>query len=110
MAATRSRLMARLDAAIAAAANPIEAKCLRAERAGLLARQGQLEAAKAVIDELNGQLAWQPNTALRAWLTLAEGLHGYYSTLGRSAQTSIATRMKRVTEAIPCVDEEVVRV
>ena len=81
--------MARLDAAIAAAANPIEAKCLRAERAGLLARQGQLEAAKAVIDELNGQLAWQPNTALRAWLALAEGLHGYYSTLGRSAQTSI---------------------
>ena len=54
--------MAKLDAAIAAAPNPIEAKCLRAERAGLLARQGQLEAAKAVIDELNAQLAWQPNT------------------------------------------------
>ena len=85
----RSRLMATLDAAIAAAANPVEAKCLRAERAGLLARQGQLEAAKNVIDELNAQLAWQPSTPLRAWVALAEGLHGYYSTLGLEAQTSI---------------------
>ena len=81
--------MVRLDAAIAAAANPVEAQCLRAERAALLARQGQLEAAKAIIDELNTQLAWQPNTALRAWLALAEGLHGHYSALGRSAQTGI---------------------
>jgi hypothetical protein len=89
MTAARSRLMAKLDAAIVAAANPIEARCLRAERAGLLARQGQLEAAKAVIDELNAQLAWHPNTPLRAWLALAEGLHGYYSALGRGAQASI---------------------
>ena len=85
----RSRLMATLDAAIAAASNPVEAKCLRAERAGLLARQGQLEAAKTVIDELNAQLAWQPSTPLRAWVALAEGLQGYYSTLGLGAQTSI---------------------
>ncbi|MES2957594.1 MAG: hypothetical protein V4792_05365 [Pseudomonadota bacterium] len=89
MPAARSRLLAQLDVAITAAANPIEAKCLRAERAGLLARQGQLESARAAIDELNAQLAWQPNTALRAWLALAEGLHGYYSTLGHSASTSI---------------------
>ena len=89
MSAARSRLMATLDAAIAGAPNPIEAKCLRAERAGLLARQGQLEAAKNVIDELNAQLAWHPNTPLRAWLALAEGLHGYYSALGRGAQVSI---------------------
>lgn len=89
MAGSRSRLSQRLDAAIAAAANPVEAQCLRAERAALLARQGQLEAAKSVIDELNAQLAWQPNTALRAWLALAEGLHGHYSALGRGAQTGI---------------------
>jgi len=89
MAAPKSRLLTKLDAAIAAAPNPIEAKCLHAERAALLARQGQLEAAKAVIDDLGAQLAWQPNTPLRAWLALAEGLHGYYSALGRGAQTSI---------------------
>ena len=89
MPAARSRLMAKLDAAISAAVNPIEARCLRAERAGLLARQGQLEAAQKAIDELNAQLAWQPNTPLRAWLALAEGLHGYYSALGRGAQVHI---------------------
>jgi hypothetical protein len=89
MPAVRSRLMAKLDAAIADAPNPIEARCLRAERAGLLARQGQLDAARAVIDELNAQLAWHPNTPLRAWLALAEGLQGYYSALGRGAQSSI---------------------
>ncbi len=89
MTASRSRLLQRLDAAIAAAANPVEALCLRAERAALLARQGQLEAAKTVIDELNTQLAWQPNTTLRAWVALAEGLHDHYSALGRAAPTSI---------------------
>ena len=89
MSAPRSRLLVKLDAAIAAAPNPVEAKCLRAERAGLLARQGQLEAAKAVINELDTQLAWAPNPTLRAWLALAEGLHGYYSALGRGAQHPI---------------------
>ena len=90
MPVTRSRLLATLDAAIKAARTPIEAQCLRAERAGLLARQGQLERARAAIDELNSQLAWQPtNHLLRAWLALAEGLHGYYSVIGRSAQESV---------------------
>jgi hypothetical protein len=90
MIAARSRALAQLDAAIQSASNPIEAQCLRAERAGLLARQGQLERARAAIDELAAQLAWQPNNpALRAWLTLAEGLHGYYSVIGREAQPTL---------------------
>jgi hypothetical protein len=82
-AAPRSRLLATLEEAIKAAANPIEAQRLRAERAALLARQGQLERARAVIDELNAQLAWQPrNNVVRGWVALAEGLHGYYSVIG----------------------------
>lgn len=86
----RSRLLTSLEAAIKGAANPVEAQCLRAERAALLARQGQLERAQGVIDELQSQLAWHPkNTALRAWLALAEGLHGYYSVIGRDAQPTI---------------------
>ena len=86
----RSRLLSSLEAAIKGASNPVEAQCLRAERAALLARQGQLERAQGVIDELQSQLAWQPNNAaLRAWLTLAEGLHGYYSVIGRDAQSTI---------------------
>jgi hypothetical protein len=90
MVATRSRLLAKLDAAIKAAATPVEAQCLRAERAALLARQGQLERAQGVIDELQAQLAWQPhNPLLRGWIALAEGLHDYYSVIGREAQPTL---------------------
>jgi ATP/maltotriose-dependent transcriptional regulator MalT len=81
--APRSRLLATLEEAIKKAGNPIEAQCLRAERAALLARQGQLERAQGAIDELNSQLAWQPhNNLVRGWVALAEGLHGYYSVIG----------------------------
>jgi hypothetical protein len=81
--APRSRLLATLEEAIKKATSPIEAQCLRAERAALLARQGQLERAQGVIDELNSQLAWQPhNNLVRGWVALAEGLHGYYSVIG----------------------------
>jgi hypothetical protein len=79
----RSRLLVSIEAAIKKAANPIEAQCLRAERAALLARQGQLERAQGAIDELKAQLAWQPhNSLVRGWVALAEGLHAYYSVIG----------------------------
>jgi hypothetical protein len=83
MTKPRSRLLASLEEAIKKATNPIEAQCLRAERAALLARQGQLERAMSVIDEMNSQLAWQPhNNLVRGWVALAEGLHGYYTVIG----------------------------
>jgi ATP/maltotriose-dependent transcriptional regulator MalT len=86
MADHASRLLAQLDAAIKKAPNPVEAQCLRAERAGLLARQGQLQRARAAIDELQAELAWHPaNAALRGWLALADGLHAYYSVIDRDA-------------------------
>jgi hypothetical protein len=100
MAARASRLLAQLDAAIKSAAHPIEAQCLRAERAGLLARQGQLERARAAIDELQAQLAWQPaNAALRGWITLAEGLHAYYSVIGREAQALVEEAYRAAQQA-----------
>jgi hypothetical protein len=90
MSKPRSRLLTSIEASIKAATNPAEAQCLRAEKAVLLARQGQLERARSAIDELNAQLAWTPNNAvLRAWLALAEGLHGYYSVIGRGAQDTV---------------------
>jgi hypothetical protein len=93
--APRSRLLATLEAAIKSAASPIEAQCLRAERAALLARQGQLERAQSVISELNSQLAWQPHSNLvRGWVALAEGLHGYYSVIGRGGHEQIELAYK----------------
>jgi len=98
----RSRLLAALEASIKACNNPIQAQCLRAERAALLARQGQLERARAAIDELNAQLAWQPsNHLLRGWLALAQGLHGYYSVIGRDAQGMVETAYTLAGEGGP---------
>ena len=74
----KSRLVARLDAAISAERNPIMAACLRAERSCALSRQGQLDEARRAIDELQVQFAWQPQPAVSAWLNLAEGINHYY--------------------------------
>jgi ATP/maltotriose-dependent transcriptional regulator MalT len=101
-AAPRSRLLATLEEAIKAAANPLEAQCLRAERAALLARQGQLERAQGVINELNSQLAWQPhNNIVRGWVALAEGLHGYYSVIGIGGHEQLELAYKLAHDSGP---------
>jgi tetratricopeptide (TPR) repeat protein len=84
-----SRLIARLDTAIAQARHPIEAACLKAERAGVLARQGHLEPSRKIIDDLQTQFAWRPHAAVSAWLSLAEGLHDHYSRLGPAARDRV---------------------
>jgi hypothetical protein len=100
--APRSRLLATLEAAIKSAANPIEAQCLRAERAALLARQGQLERAQGVIDELNSQLAWHPhNNVVRGWAALAEGLLGYYSVIGIGGHEQLELAYKLAHDSGP---------
>jgi hypothetical protein len=100
--APRSRLLATLEEAIKKAASPIEAQCLRAERAALLARQGQLERAQSVIDELNTQLAWQPHSNLvRGWVALAEGLHGYYSVIGIGGHEQLGLAYKLAQDSGP---------
>lgn len=89
-AGPRSRLMAALEGQIRAASNPLDMQCLRAERAALLARQGQIELARRAIEELRAQLAWHPNhTRLQAWLALAEGLLAYYSVSGLAGRDRV---------------------
>jgi len=88
-AVLRSRLLTRLDGAIAKARNPVDVACLRAERAGFLARQGHLDQARKAIDHLHTQFAWRPHAAVSAWLSLAEGLHDYYSHLGLTARDRV---------------------
>ncbi len=100
--APRSRLLAALEEAIKKTTSPIEAQCLRAERAALLARQGQLERAMGVIDELNSQLTWQPhNKLLRGWVALAEGLHGYYSVIGVGGREQMALAYQLAQDSGP---------
>jgi hypothetical protein len=85
----RSRLLARLEAQISASRHPIETACLRAERAGFLARQGHLQEAHKEIAELQTRFAIHPNAAVSAWLHLADGLHDYFSDFGAAALDKI---------------------
>lgn len=83
----KSRLLGQLDAAIASiVANPIKADCLRTERACLLARQGQLDEARAVHATLQAQYAAQPNASVSAWLCLADGLVCYFGDMSSVAR------------------------
>ncbi len=84
-----SRLLSHLDAAITAAALPSEADSLRAERASLLARHGQLDEARTAIAALQARYSLNPHPRVNAWISLAEGLTGYFSDLGAAAHDKI---------------------
>ena len=97
-----SPMMARLDAALAASRHPVDAACLRAERAGLLARQGHLDEANAELQILRGDFAQRPAAVVTVWICVVEAWIEQYSgrpSLGRDkmrrAQAlSAAARLK----------------
>ena len=86
-----SRLLARLDAAIAKTRDPVGNACLRAERAGVLARLGRLDEARRTIEALHARFTLRPQPAVSAWLALAEGLCDHFGDLAPSARD----RMRR---------------
>lgn len=69
-----SRLLMRLDAAIAAEPDPVKADGLRAEQATYMARQGRQEDARALLDELRRRYDTRPRVEITAWINLAEGM------------------------------------
>lgn len=85
----KSRLLSHLDAAIAAASQPVQADSLKAERAGLLARQGQLAEARDIVTALQAHYGPVPHPLVNGWISLAEGLIAHFSDLGRSAHDKI---------------------
>jgi hypothetical protein len=85
MTVRTSRLAAQLDAAVAAASNPIERRSREAERVILWARQGKFDAAQAAVDALRAEAAFHPMPLPDAWLMLADGVLAYYRNLGREA-------------------------
>jgi hypothetical protein len=86
-----SRLLARLDAAIAKTRDPVASACLRAERAGGLARLGRVDEARRTIEGLHARFTLRPQPAVSAWLALAEGLCDHFGDLAPSARD----RMRR---------------
>ena len=91
MKSADSKLLARLDAALAATRDPIRSACLRAERAGYRARQGHFDQARHELDGLRLQFAMHPHPEVSIWLCLLEGWIAYYENLDHSA----LDRMKR---------------
>ncbi|HEV7912379.1 MAG TPA: hypothetical protein VGP22_01330, partial [Albitalea sp.] len=91
MKAPRSRLLARLDAALARCRNPLDAACLRVERAGFLLRLGHVDQAQADLNVVHAQFDHRPTAAISAWLCMAEGWQLHFSSLSGAARD----RMKR---------------
>lgn len=83
-----SRLLTGLDASIAQfqRLDPLHADRLRAERAGLLARQGDVEGARAALALLRGQRGAERDPLLRAEMALADALCDYYGEFSSAAR------------------------
>jgi tetratricopeptide (TPR) repeat protein len=80
-----SRLLAQLAARIAAARDPVEAACLRAQRGIYLARQGKYDEAEAIVKAIRDEFGTRPNAEVTAWISLVEALIHFYSQPGPKA-------------------------
>ncbi len=80
-----SRLLSQLAARIAAARDPVEAACLRAQRGIYLARQGKHHEAEAIVSAIRDEFGKQPNAEVTAWISLVEALIHFYSQPGPKA-------------------------
>lgn len=81
-----SKLLARLDVAIAHAVHLVDQACLRAERASYLARQGHFEQARGEISDLHALFDEQPHPAVSANLAMAEGLLTFHEDVGTASR------------------------
>jgi len=83
------RLLDRLEYGIAYGRIPREIPFLRAERAVMLVRMGEIEPARRDIAALRALTDAQTNSALNAWLWLAEGLADFFENLGDGARDRV---------------------
>ncbi len=85
----QSRLQLRLEDGIRNARSTFEGDCLRAERAGYLARIGQFEEVRVELAALHERYDPRPNAEMSAWLNLVEGLMIYFSAVGSPTNDKI---------------------
>jgi tetratricopeptide (TPR) repeat protein len=78
-------LLTRLAARIAAARDPVEAACLRAQQGVYLARQGMYGEALGIVDAIRGEFGVRPNAEVTAWISLVEAVSHFYSQPGPKA-------------------------
>lgn len=94
MNAPTSRLQQRLETEIIRARDPVACAMLRAERACLLARLGDMDGAAAEREALAVEAQRHPAPGLAIWLKLLDGTLGYY----RGADTSHRTAFSQAME------------
>ncbi|MBN8494251.1 MAG: hypothetical protein J0M00_22780 [Burkholderiales bacterium] len=80
-----SRLLTQLASRIAAARDPVEAACLRAQRGIYLARQGKVDEAEALVKAVRDEFGTRPNAEVTAWISLVEALIQFYGEPGPKA-------------------------
>jgi tetratricopeptide (TPR) repeat protein len=81
-----SRLLTQLASRIAAARDPVEAACLRAQRGIYLARQGKVDEAEALVKAVREEFGTRPNAEVTAWISLVEALIQFYGEPGPKAR------------------------
>jgi hypothetical protein len=86
-----SRLLLRIEAALADSRDSARIACLRAERAGYRARLGSIDEARAELDALRAQFTARPLPEVGVWLSLLEAWIAYFDRLDGAA----LDRMKR---------------
>lgn len=86
-----SRRITNLGHELRATVDPVAAACLRIERAGLMARHGQVDEAKAELAAMRDWLARHPSDEVATWLAIAEGWLAHYTNMSLSA----VDRMRR---------------
>jgi tetratricopeptide (TPR) repeat protein len=85
-AASKSRLLMRLEAALAKTRNPVDAACLRVERAGFLARHGHFDKARSELAAVHAAFDHHPQAPVSVWLCIAEAWVLHFSSLSGSAR------------------------
>ena len=85
----QSRLLQRLDAAIASSKLAIDADSFRGERALYLTRLGHRKKAAAAVAELRARYETKPNVKISGWLNLVEGLDIYFADMGPGAHDKV---------------------
>jgi tetratricopeptide (TPR) repeat protein len=81
-----SRLIERLDRQIDEADDPCLRECLKAERAGVLARHGRIADARFALAGVRSQSHRLRNPALSAWVSLVEGLVEHFESVSPKAR------------------------
>lgn len=84
-----SRLLAQIDAALARTTDPREGDMLRAERVGLLAREGRVAEARHALTSLLRRHHSRADAACAAAVLLADAMVDYFSDLSGQARSKL---------------------